>query len=467
MSENICSQFAQLLETLREKKSTFDIAVEELKKYEDKPKIDEGKYKSYKAARDDLEKSILEIDNMLLADKRLWDWKVGERQVFDKEVFEKNKRMPVDVVFRSDGERFSAVVDATDKEYAREIDEDKLSLNPQNFGRNADVVCIEKDDRRGLKFHHKVENLFYPKKGRDVFYYLDFNDGSKRVLMKNGKRFGDNYGAVSYIETSADGKTVVGAENEYVLETLSKDPAKDYTKIVVNDSYLETGNSCSGKVNIDEAGKKVIFSTQTEYAVIHDLETGEETVKPQILNEQNYYEITQLALSSGGENYAMVASKQLPQGSQVDDIHYQDDIMFNDILTHCELDETGKIVFSPDGKRVAFCGEKEGYWGIYIVDEDGLANDERFRGYRVLGRISDPVWSDDGEHIAYISNVDEGTDMMKGVYVDGQRNQKFFDFEKISNLSFSPDGEKVMFIGKKDGNYFRIVEKLSTWHGEG
>ena len=65
-------------------------------------------------------------------------------------------------------------------------------------------------------------------------------------------------------------------------------------------------------------------------------------------------------------------------------------------------------VWSPDGQRIAFMSERDGNRDIYVIAADGsnptnLTQDASFDGY--------PAWSPDGQRIAFLSQRDGNRDI--------------------------------------------------------
>ena len=116
--------------------------------------------------------------------------------------------------------------------------------------------------------------------------------------------------------------------------------------------------------------------------------------------------------------------------------------------------------WSPDGQMIAFArlnpGPRSDFPAglgepIYVVKADG----SRLRNLtpKPVGAYTDPAWSPDGRKIAFVSKRDGNSD----VYVmnangKGQRNltrNPAYD----ADPAWSPDGRKIAFVSNRDGSY--------------
>ena len=118
--------------------------------------------------------------------------------------------------------------------------------------------------------------------------------------------------------------------------------------------------------------------------------------------------------------------------------------------------------WSPDGKRIVFSSAREGHFmdahknitsEIYVMDADG-GNQQRLTENR--NNDWDPVWSPDGQRIAFAA--DRKGDFVKfDIYVmdaDGGNPQKLTNNRGWdSSPSWSPDGERIAFTSEREGNY--------------
>lgn len=117
--------------------------------------------------------------------------------------------------------------------------------------------------------------------------------------------------------------------------------------------------------------------------------------------------------------------------------------------------------FSPDGSKIAFVSERDGNPEIYIMNNDGS------NVVRLTNNYSydySPSWSPDGSKLIFVSN--RGDTNVQGsspvtkisfkIYtmnVDGSNQTKLTEnsFEDEAPR-WSPDGSKIAFVSKRDGN---------------
>ena len=117
--------------------------------------------------------------------------------------------------------------------------------------------------------------------------------------------------------------------------------------------------------------------------------------------------------------------------------------------------------WSPDGKRIAFSSTRDGHFKnkfgitdeIYVMDADGQ-NEQRLTDNR--NNDWDPVWSPDGNRIAF--SADRKGDLVSfDIYVmdaDGGNQQKLTNNRGWdSSPSWSPDGNRIAFSSERDGDY--------------
>lgn len=113
--------------------------------------------------------------------------------------------------------------------------------------------------------------------------------------------------------------------------------------------------------------------------------------------------------------------------------------------------------WSPDGKRIAFEVEIDGYYELFIIDSDGtnliqLTENDRADDYH-------PIWSPDGTKILYVSRYINNEGINNSISVidleNGFSAPLFTEINKYArpNYSWSPDGELIVFDSISDGDY--------------
>ena len=117
--------------------------------------------------------------------------------------------------------------------------------------------------------------------------------------------------------------------------------------------------------------------------------------------------------------------------------------------------------WSPDGKRIVFSTRRDGHfenkfeitYEIYVMDPDG-ANQQRLTNNRK--NDWDPVWSPDGERIAFAADR-KGEFANFDIYVmdaDGGNLQNLTNNRGWDSYpSWSPDGERIAFASDKKGDF--------------
>ena len=142
----------------------------------------------------------------------------------------------------------------------------------------------------------------------------------------------------------------------------------------------------------------------------------------------------------------------------------------------------GLPVWSPDWRRIAFVqqrGASRGYpvYGrhsdIYVINADGSG---RRRLTRSPQNDSDPVWSPDGQKIAFV-RVDRGLADIYVVNADGsglRRLAHAIAFTPMpggsgggwrANPAWSPDGRRIAFVSNRRGNFDIFVVNVDDGIG--
>ena len=130
-------------------------------------------------------------------------------------------------------------------------------------------------------------------------------------------------------------------------------------------------------------------------------------------------------------------------------------------LTNINPNEDRYPSWSPDGERIVFSSSREGHvehnwditYEIYVMDADG-GNQQRLTNNR--NNELSPVWSPDGERIAFMADR-KGDWQNFEIYVmdaDGGNQQKLTNNRAWDGYpSWSPNSERIVFRSKRDGNW--------------
>jgi len=109
--------------------------------------------------------------------------------------------------------------------------------------------------------------------------------------------------------------------------------------------------------------------------------------------------------------------------------------------------------WSPDGRKLLFDSERDGNKEIYVMDADGGNQTRLTRNNETDAATS---WSPDGSQIAFASNRDNGS-YNYDIYVmnaDGSNIRKIVDDpEYDAEPRWSPDGKKMLFVTGRNGNF--------------
>ena len=130
------------------------------------------------------------------------------------------------------------------------------------------------------------------------------------------------------------------------------------------------------------------------------------------------------------------------------DIALSDDIRPFDRMDVFGLEWVSDPQISPNGKRIAYARNgmdvlSDGKWSrLWLVDTDG-GNNTPLTGRDV--EESNPVWSPDGQRIAFTSKTEAGTEIFV-VWVDSGKSTRLTQLNRSpSGLSWSHDGKHIAF----------------------
>ena len=115
--------------------------------------------------------------------------------------------------------------------------------------------------------------------------------------------------------------------------------------------------------------------------------------------------------------------------------------------------------WSPDGSRIAFMSSREPQegWQVYVIHADGtdprkvsiVPDVDGVRGAGPLG------WTPDGRVVFQL--VTDSAATIYAVAPDGTGAEPLFDEPDVRHPVWSPDGERLAFIRRRDGVYSLIV----------
>ena len=144
-----------------------------------------------------------------------------------------------------------------------------------------------------------------------------------------------------------------------------------------------------------------------------------------------------VSTEQSAENEATIIGKQ--------EIKIEDGRLTPEVLW--AMGRIGSSTVSPDGKKIAYTvsyysvKENKSHTVIYIMNADGSEN-------KLLTTTTaseyEPAWIKNGEKLAFLSNG-----QIWEMNPDGTERKQLSDYEGgIDGFSFSPDGNKVLFISQ-------------------
>jgi len=114
-------------------------------------------------------------------------------------------------------------------------------------------------------------------------------------------------------------------------------------------------------------------------------------------------------------------------------------------------------VFSPDGKRIAFISDRHGYNDLFIMNADGMSQKSIL--HLRIGRSLDVIhseghalsWSPDGEKIAFVGEKKEKDYLYIINLRKGKLRRLRLPMEVLRSACFSHKGDKIVFVGMEGG----------------
>jgi hypothetical protein len=166
-----------------------------------------------------------------------------------------------------------------------------------------------------------------------------------------------------------------------------------------------------------------------------------------------------VAVSRDLSRWATVKNTLLP----VEEIKYKGELVLNGQVDSEHSTSLEQVVFSPDGKQIAF------YAGILYRGESArVFVDKRLIGSHVCGWITPFTFSPDGKHVAYAFG--SNTTHAIRFAVDGAVTPEYDAAYKIQYNSltahpfftFSPDGVSFAYIPKKGFDYHLVIDSQES-----
>jgi serine/threonine-protein kinase len=115
-------------------------------------------------------------------------------------------------------------------------------------------------------------------------------------------------------------------------------------------------------------------------------------------------------------------------------------------------------VWSPDGKRIAYRGTRNGFRNIYSRAADGSGEEERLTsGENVQTPVS---WSPDGKWLAYNENTPSGSNVM--ILPRDDRTTPILFQKNASAPHFSPDGKWLAYSSAESGRFEVYVRPFQS-----
>ncbi len=111
----------------------------------------------------------------------------------------------------------------------------------------------------------------------------------------------------------------------------------------------------------------------------------------------------------------------------------------------------GEIIFSPDGKRLAYVASNSGKWFVVVDGKEGKKYD---------GLVSALSFSPDSRHVVYTASADGKSFAV----VDGKEG-KHYDVLGVAPI-FSPDSRRVAYAAQTGGKQFAVVDGKEGVHYE-
>ena len=206
-------------------------------------------------------------------------------------------------------------------------------------------------------------------------------------------------------------------------------------------------------------------------------ESASKKLKITVRSDKNDDNLAELSVSGGGDNDLSADGKQIAFISRGE--VFVASTEYNTVKKITDTPEAeADVVFSPDGKTLAYASEREGIWNIYtasLVRKEDISfpyatlieEKPLFKNNKVDRRA--PVYSPDGKEIAYV----EDRDRLMIMNIETGKTRQITDGSQCYsttgsfNYSWSPDGKWILMSYCARGHYpYDDIGIVSTKGGE-
>src|SRR5919106_4514708 len=104
---------------------------------------------------------------------------------------------------------------------------------------------------------------------------------------------------------------------------------------------------------------------------------------------------------------------------------------------------------SPDGEKIAFASNRNGYWDLYLLD---LASGDTSQLTDTPDYEGAPTWSPDGVFMAFEAYVDDNLEIVVGPAEEPLKDSVYLTTSSASDHSpaWAPDGRHIAFISTQN-----------------
>ena len=329
-------------------------------------------------------------------------------------------------IFSPDGKRFGYVAREGEDKYR-----DKwLAVVDGKEGKRYDSIIVSKgsfqkivfspDSRKFGYFGIIGSKMFLVLDGKEIKQYDDIREAGRLSFSPNGER-------MCYVSRRPD-KTRTGYSKYFV--TLGGRDGKEYDGIFIPPIFSPDSRRLAYGAAIDDG-------TGGKGFVVVNGEEGEKYTQgtiPLPFFSPDSMTVAYIAtkLDKGGSCCKCFVVVNGKEGSKYDFIYLP-------------------LVFSPDGKRLAYRAKNGNKWFLVVDGKEGRQFDaiSFSHGYRNLSdfyfSLPPPVFSPDSKQITYIAN-DSGKYY---VFVQGEKEKQYLSDENYQPI-FSPDSKHVIYVVKED-----------------